>query len=82
MDQAGKRLRLEAGLAALSAALFVATLVWPEWIEAVFGVDPDGGDGSMEWLAVAVAAACAVAAILFARAGWRRLRSAREGGLP
>jgi hypothetical protein len=36
----------------------------------------------MEWLAVAVAAACAVAAILFARAGWRRLRSAREGGLP
>lgn len=24
----------------------------PDWIEAVFGVEPDGGDGSLEWLLV------------------------------
>src|SRR6516165_2255800 len=36
-----RRLRLEVGLAILSVLLFFATLLWPEWIEIVFGVDPD-----------------------------------------
>ena len=33
----------------LSALVFAATLVWPDWIERLFGIEPDGGDGSAEW---------------------------------
>ena len=75
MSQASRRLRLEVGLAALSAALFIATLTWPEWIEVVFGVEPDHGDGSAEWLVTAVTGLSAIVAVLLARAYWRRLRS-------
>ena len=36
---------LECGLAVLSAALAVSTLIWNNWIELLFEVEPDGGDG-------------------------------------
>ena len=75
MGQARKRLRLDVGLAILSVLLFVATPLWPEWIEIVFGVDPDYGNGSIEWLIMELAAISAVAAIFLARADGRRLRS-------
>jgi hypothetical protein len=74
-----RRLRLEVGLAALSALLFVVTVAWPEWIELVFGVDPDHGDGSLEWLILGVTALCAIGASLRARVDWRALRDAAEG---
>ena len=79
MGKARKRLLLEVGLAILSVLLFVATLLWPEWIEIVFGVDPDYGNGSIEWLIMELAAICAVVAIFLARADWRRLRSLGQG---
>ncbi|TQC47026.1 ABC transporter permease [Rhodococcus sp. WS4] len=48
-------------LAAVSAVGFALNMVFgPQWIEALFGVEPDGGDGSLEALVVlapAVAAA-------------------------
>jgi hypothetical protein len=75
MGQARNRLRLEVGLAILSALLFVATVLWPEWIEIVFGVNPDSGNGSFEWLIMELTAISAVVAIFLARADWRRLRS-------
>jgi hypothetical protein len=41
------------------------------WIEAVFGLAPDGGDGALEWaLALAAIAAC----LVFRR--WARKRHA------
>jgi hypothetical protein len=43
------RIRLERRLAAGSALLAVATLVWRDWIELVFRVDPDRGSGALEW---------------------------------
>jgi hypothetical protein len=61
----------EVVLAALSGALFLLTLVWQDWIEAVFGTDPDHGDGSAEWLIVAVTL---VAAIGFSVASWLEWR--------
>src|SRR6266540_4097970 len=39
----------ETALAAFTAVLCLLTLVWPAWIEAVSGVDPDGGNGALEW---------------------------------
>jgi len=47
----------------LAAVLAVLTAIWPDWIELLFGADPDGGDGSTEW---GIVAALAVVAILFA----------------
>ena len=44
-----RRLRLEVGLAMLSVLLFFATTLWPEWIEIVFGVDPDFGNGQRHY---------------------------------
>ena len=70
-----RRLPLEVGVAILSVLLFFATALWPEWIEIVFGVDPDFGNGSLEWLIVEVTAISAVVAIFLARADWRLIRS-------
>jgi hypothetical protein len=58
------------GLGALSAVVLALTVAWPEWIEEVFGVDPDGGDGSLEWAIVVVLAICAVTLPLMARREW------------
>jgi hypothetical protein len=57
-----KRFYIEAALAVATFALTVVTLVNQEWIEAVFGVDPDHGNGSLEWIMVGV---LAVAAVVF-----------------
>ncbi len=73
-----RRLRLEICLAALSAVLFLVTIAWPEWIEEVFGVDPDHGDGSLELLILGVTAVCAIVASLRARSDWRALRDGAE----
>ena len=62
---------IEAVLAGLTAALAVIASVWPDWIELVFGVDPDHGNGSLEWLFVAVMAVAAISFTALARAEWR-----------
>jgi hypothetical protein len=79
MGQAHRRLRIEIALGVLSAFLFLLTLVTREWIELVFRVDPDHGDGSFEWLIFAVTATVALGAALLARADWRRLQTAAQG---
>ena len=60
------RIRIETLIASAASALGVLTLLWPAWIEAMTGLDPDRGDGSVEWLLVgalfALSAATAVAA--------------------
>jgi hypothetical protein len=66
------RFWLEAGLATASAALLLLTLLAPDWIEAVFGVDPDAGNGSLEWALVGVLAVTAIAVLGAARREWRR----------
>jgi hypothetical protein len=47
------RFLLELASGLLGAVLFVVTLITREWIELLFGVDPDNGSGTLE-LAIAV----------------------------
>jgi hypothetical protein len=73
----------ESGLAALAAILLVVTLISREWIEEVFRVDPDGGSGAAEWLAVGALLVLALGFGALARLEWRRGRraaTARAGG--
>jgi hypothetical protein len=49
----GVRFWVELSLTCVSAFLFLLTLANAEWIELVFGVEPDGGDGSLEWMITA-----------------------------
>jgi hypothetical protein len=70
------RVWAEALLGAVCAALLVATLVWPDWLELVLHIDPDGGNGAVEWAIVAVFAIVASGCLLLARADWRRARAA------
>jgi hypothetical protein len=71
-QRAGVRFWVESGLAVITAALFVLTLVSQEWIEEIFGVDPDEGSGALEWAIVAALAVATVAFTLLARAEWKR----------
>lgn len=68
-------LLVEIGLATATGLLAIVMLISREWIEIVFGVDPDQGSGVLEWLVVA---ALAVATLIFgvlARNEWRRRRA-------
>jgi hypothetical protein len=63
---------IEALLALGNAALLVMTVVWKDWIEVVFKVDPDAGSGAVEWGVVAVTLLLSLAFLSLARSEWRR----------
>lgn len=63
---------VEARLAGCTGVLAIVTLVSQEWIERVLGVDPDGGDGSLEWAIVAGLAIATMVFVVLARLEWRR----------
>jgi len=69
------RVRIETILAIIGAALAVLTLAWPEWIEEIFGVEPDGGNGSLEWIIAVGFLAVGIGLGLLARHDQRRLRN-------
>jgi hypothetical protein len=70
---------VELALTVISALLMVLTLAWPDWIERVFDVDPDGGSGSSEWgITLAVIVGTMALAALTGRT-WQRDR--RSTGL-
>ena len=62
------RYRLEVIGAAVTGLAAAITAIVPDWIEEVFHVDPDSGDGSLEWLIVA---ALALAAMTLSALAWR-----------
>jgi hypothetical protein len=70
--QVRARFWLEAVLAALTTGLFILTLISRDWIERIFHVEPDEGNGSLEWLIVAVLFVVSIALIFAARTEWRR----------
>ncbi|MEV6055684.1 ABC transporter permease [Streptomyces sp. NPDC052107] len=67
--------RLEAIAACVSGVLFLVTLVWPDWIERAFGVDPDAHGGTVEWAVVALALCATIVYSLLARGAYRRARA-------
>ncbi len=74
MSRFGKRFWIEAGLGLVSSVLLVVTLTRPNWIELLWGVDPDGGSGAVELSLVAVLALIALGSFVLAGAEWRRAR--------
>lgn len=66
------RFWVESVVAALAALLAIVTLAVPTWIEEVFGVEPDGGSGELEWLVVGALALVAVGSAALAGRTWRR----------
>jgi hypothetical protein len=64
---------IERGLAVGSGLLFVVTLISKEWIEIVFGVDPDKGSGALEWAISFGLLAITIAFAVLARREQRRL---------
>lgn len=78
MDRGRHRLlyRIEVAAAAVSALLFVLTLIEPQWIETLFDAAPDNGDGSLErWFVLASSFVVAVIATSLARRERRLLRA-------
>jgi len=71
-----RRFWTETVLGALTFVLLVVTLISREWIEEVFGVDPDGGSGALEWVIVGLLAVATLVAGFAARHEWRRAASA------
>jgi hypothetical protein len=77
---------ISGAFAVISAALLVLTLVWPQWIEGIFGAEPDSGDGAFELMIVigfAVVAAAFSTDVIVAlrRARVRRLLAAEPDRL-
>jgi len=68
----GKVERVETTFGVLVIALALMTVLWSDWIEAVFRVDPDHGDGSVEWLVVAALATSGSSLLALARRERRR----------
>jgi hypothetical protein len=73
LRSADARFWFEAVLSITSAFLLVLTYFVPDWIEAVFRIDPDRHSGSLEWALAGVLLIIAVAAGVLARIEWRRL---------
>ena len=68
------RLWVELVWGLLGAVLFSVTLVTREWIELIFGVDPDKGSGALELaIAFGLLAVSIVSGLLAARE-WRRVQ--------
>jgi hypothetical protein len=51
-QQLVRRVRVLGILTVVLAGATVGTAIVPDWLEVVFGVDPDAGSGALEWAVV------------------------------
>jgi hypothetical protein len=77
-DKTGTRVRLALDVVGAVSALGLAilTLVWRDWIETLFRVNPDAASGTVEWVVVFAFAAVSIGLGLMARHEWRQLKLA------
>lgn len=66
------RFWVESVLAAITGVLFVVTLFVRNWIEVVFGVDPDQQNGALEWVIVGALFVVTLVFGVVARGEWQR----------
>jgi hypothetical protein len=69
-----RRFMFELGAGITTGILFLLTYVKRDWIEALFGIDPDSGSGALEWLIVG--GLLLVTLALFSLAGYELRRAA------
>lgn len=67
-------------MATLTGILSIFTMIEPKWIETIFEVSPDGGDGSLEWLIVLLLLFVTIVFFFMAYQEWRLTRSAAQSG--
>ena len=70
------RFWLETVMAIITGVLFVITLIRNDWIEVVFGIDPDKSSGTLEWLIIAALLVVTITLFTLASYEWRRTRVA------
>jgi hypothetical protein len=66
------RFWFESIFSSVAGILAIITSFWHDWIEIVFGTDPDSGNGSAEWLVVSILLLVAVILAVGARYEWKR----------
>jgi len=75
-DALRRRFWLETAMAIVTGIVFVITLVRNDWIEVVFGVDPDNNNGSREKFIVVALLVVTIALFALASYEWRKARTA------
>ena len=70
------RFWIETGLAIVTSILLLVTLLWRDWVEIVFNVDPDQGSGLLEWSIVGALLVATIVLLISARYEWRKARVA------
>jgi len=71
------RIWLERVLCGITGVMGIVTIFYRSWIEALFGWDPDHGNGSVEWLIILGLLAVSAVFYSLSRAEVRRIRQAR-----
>jgi hypothetical protein len=71
-----RRFWLATAVAIVTSILLVITLVQRDWIEIVFGVDPDNRNGTLEWLIIGALLVVTITLFTLASYEWRRARAA------
>ena len=74
------RVWVELALGLTSSALLVLALLSPHWMELLFGLAPDAGDGSAEYGLALVWAA--VSLLMFGLAGYTWKKQIRTSSIP
>lgn len=69
----------EVGASAVAGTLGLLTAFWHDWIEWIFGVDPDHHGGTLEWVIVGCFLALATTLSLLARREWQAASASVAG---